>query len=90
MPYNFLNTDKKMIVDAIMQDATTTTDANTQQTPHVYYLDGPGGTGKTTVYNTLIAMLSQKNIKVCPTITNKYLCGQSKKPIIQSYCAVSF
>ncbi|XP_064643567.1 ATP-dependent DNA helicase PIF1-like [Lineus longissimus] len=67
LPYELLNNDQRLIVDTIITASINTSDPNSQIQPHVYYLDGPGGTGKTTVYNTIISMLSIRNIKVHAT-----------------------
>jgi hypothetical protein len=64
LPYELLNDDQRLIVDTIITASTNASNPDSQNQPHIYYLDGPGGTGKTTVYNTIISMLSSRNIKV--------------------------
>ena len=60
-----LNEEQRLLVDEILQalqeiDQAITTECRT------YFLDGPGGTGKTMVYNTLIAICRCRGVKVAP------------------------
>ena len=57
---SLLNDDQAKIVNTIMNDVMH--GDNSQ--PNLHYVDGPAGTGKTMVYNTLICLLKSKNIPV--------------------------
>lgn len=54
-----LNSKQREIYDIILQEL-----ENTHSTTRLYYVDGPGGTGKTTLYNTIVASLSPQGYKV--------------------------
>jgi primosomal protein N' len=57
-----LNTEQRQFVDVVLNALeTATTDAN--PSCQAYYLDGPGGSGKTRVYNTLIATAHGKGLQ---------------------------
>ena len=58
-PYNQLNAEQKVIVDQVLKTA-----REDNLGPKCYYLDGPGGSGKTFVYTTIFNLLSAENIKV--------------------------
>ena len=58
-----LNEDQRALVDSILQAIDTITSGCPPKC-HAYFLDGPGGSGKTRVYNTLISYLNCKHIKV--------------------------
>lgn len=60
-PYdvNALNFKQREIYDIILKEL-----QNTQSTTTLYYVDGPGGTGKTTLYNTIAASLAPQGYKV--------------------------
>ena len=53
-----LNDDQRLLVDEVLQAV--------QDVNRAYFLDGPGGTVKTMVYNTLIAKLRSLDLKVAP------------------------
>ena len=55
-----LNEDQAKIVNEIFDEALN--GDNTK--PNLHYLDGPAGTGKTLIYNTLISLLKSRNIPV--------------------------
>ncbi|XP_054289208.1 uncharacterized protein LOC129004674 [Macrosteles quadrilineatus] len=57
--YNNLNDKQKEFVDAVIQ---TLDDESSG--PKCFFLDGPGGTGKTFVYNTLYHLCRSRNIIV--------------------------
>lgn len=58
-----LNEDQRLLVDEVLQ---AVQDFNCETNPQcrAYFLDGPGGTGKTMIYNTLIAQLRSMDLKV--------------------------
>ena len=53
-----LNHDQRLIHDTIVNAITTNSDQN------CYFVDGPAGTGKTFLYNTLVHNLQALGIKV--------------------------
>lgn len=57
-----LNDEQKMLVDAILQAL----DEIKQEVAQcrAYFLDGPGGSGKTMIYNTLIAYMHTQHLNV--------------------------
>ena len=57
---SILNEKQKEIVD----DVRARVQRNDVSEANVYYLDGPAGTGKTMVYNTLISLLRSQEKKV--------------------------
>ena len=59
--YNKLNFDQKEIVDIILQ-VSNIIDYNGFK---CFYIDGPGGSGKTFVYRTLYNLLKSQNKKIC-------------------------
>ena len=58
--YNMLNNKQKNIVDKILE-VTNVIDYNGSS----FYIDGPGGSGKTFVYTTLYNLLKSQNKNVC-------------------------
>ena len=56
-----LNEMQSEVVGHILNKVDYTSDCNE---PQIFYLDGPAGTGKTMVYNTLISLLRTKGIPV--------------------------
>ncbi|XP_058790186.1 uncharacterized protein LOC131663673 [Phymastichus coffea] len=59
--YNTLNPQQKEIVDIVFEAA-----HNLHYTgPRCIYMDGPGGSGKTYVYETIYYKLTSENIKIC-------------------------
>ena len=59
--YSQLNEQQKEIADEVLSAVST----DTYNGNNCIYIDGPGGSGKTFIYNTLYHLLSSKNIKVC-------------------------
>ena len=57
--YNKLNNQQKIIVDTIMNSV-----RKKNNSQNCFYLDGPGGTGKTFIYSTLYHMLIKINVSV--------------------------
>jgi hypothetical protein len=58
-----LNLKQREAVDCILDHVDTDTE-NDITAPRIYFLDGPGGTGKTMVYNTLIAAVRSRGKQV--------------------------
>ena len=59
-----LNPEQRALVETIFRDVSEVQ----QEFPpkcRTYFLDGPGGSGKTMVYNTLCSALRARRIKVC-------------------------
>ncbi|XP_058789100.1 uncharacterized protein LOC131663051 [Phymastichus coffea] len=59
--YNNLNTLQKKIVD-LVNNAVTDENYNG---PTCIFMEGPGGSGKTYVYETMYDLLTSKNVEVC-------------------------
>ena len=57
-----LNTDQRMLVDYVLEDLNAIRQGEAPQC-RAYFLDGPGGSGKTMVYNTLISFCRSQGIK---------------------------
>ena len=49
-----LNQQQLLLVNTVLQALDSVQNGHSQEA-HAYFVDGPGGSGKTTVYNTLIA-----------------------------------
>lgn len=60
---NKLNKEQHQLVDAVLS-ALTYVESGSPPKSHALFLDGPGGSGKTMVYNTLISLLRSKNKQV--------------------------
>lgn len=60
-----LNERQKDVFDSVISAATTSSISN-----KVFFLDGPGGTGKTFLYNTLITYLKANNYKCIPVASS--------------------
>jgi hypothetical protein len=58
-----LNDEQSMLVDSVLQDLAAIREGQPPQT-RAYFLDGPGGSGKTMVYNTLISCCRSQGVKV--------------------------
>ena len=58
-----LNHEQRMIVDSILKDLHEISQGQRAKC-RAHFLDGPGGSGKTTVYNTLIASCRGDGVKV--------------------------
>ena len=65
-----LNEMQRYMYDVIMQNVEEVQAGVTSQC-RAYFLDGPGGSGKTMLYNTLISALRARNHKV---FINKIYC----------------
>ena len=61
-----LNTDQRMLVDHVLEDLNAIRQGEAPKC-RAYFLDGPGGSGKTMVYNTLISFCRSQGIKVAPS-----------------------
>ena len=61
-----LNTDQRMLVDHVLEDLNAIRQGEAPKC-RAYFLDGPGGSGKTMVYNTLISYCRSQGIKVAPS-----------------------
>lgn len=61
--YNQLNEKQKEIVDKILE--VVISEDKTKLSNTCFYLDGPGGSGKTYVYTTLYHLLKSKGKKIC-------------------------
>ena len=61
-----LNTDQRMLVDHVLDDLNAIRQGEAPKC-RAYFLDGPGGSGKTMVYNTLISFCRSQGIKVAPS-----------------------
>jgi hypothetical protein len=61
-----LNADQRRMIDLIMEDLDDIRNGQHQKC-RAYFLDGPGGSGKTMVYNTLIAYFRSQAIHVAPS-----------------------
>ena len=59
--YNMLNDEQKNIVDKILE-ISNVIDYNGSR---CFYIDGPGGSGKTSVYTKLYNLLKSQNKNVC-------------------------
>ena len=59
--YHQLNVEQKEIVDNILSCSNSVDYTR----PRCFYIDGPGGTGKTFVYNTIYNLLRGQNKNVC-------------------------
>lgn len=62
--YEYLNEKQKEIVDVILKKCDANTNESTTETS-CFYIDGPGGSGKTFVYTTLYSLLKKRNKNVC-------------------------
>lgn len=58
-----LNKEQSQMVNSVLHDLTQLNEGNTSLC-RAYFLDGPGGSGKTMVYNTLISTCRSQHIKV--------------------------
>ena len=58
-----LNQEQEQIVTGVMAALDDSTSSN-EPKARTFFLDGPGGTGKTTVYNRLISTFLSKGLKV--------------------------
>ena len=58
-----LNNDQRVIVDEVLQAVNQVQQGDSPK-PRAYFIDGPGGSGKTMVYNTLISWFRCNNLKV--------------------------
>ena len=65
--YSKMNNEQKNIVDEILNSLNHGNDnrATTQSTNKCIFIDGPAGTGKTYIYNTLFNLLTSKKLIVC-------------------------
>ena len=65
MEENFakLNNNQRVIVYEVLQAVNQVQQGDSQK-PRAYFIDGPGGSGKTMVYNTLISWFRCNNLKV--------------------------
>ena len=61
-----LNTDQRMLVDHVLEDLNAIRQGEAPKC-RAYFLDGPGGSGKTMVYNTLISFCRSQGIRVAPS-----------------------
>jgi hypothetical protein len=61
-----LNNEQRALVDAVLQAIHNITDGQAPQC-RAFFLDGPGGSGKTMVYNTLIAHCRSQGVLVAST-----------------------
>lgn len=57
--YNQLNAEQKEIVDIVLKSCEDVNNADLK----CFYVDGPGGTGKTFVYNTIYNLLRRNGKK---------------------------
>lgn len=62
-----LNQEQEQIVTGVMAALDDSTSSN-EPKARTFFLDGPGGTGKTTVYNRLISTFLSKGLKVIKII----------------------
>jgi primosomal protein N' len=58
-----LNDEQRMLVDGVIQDLDEIRNGNAARS-RTYFLDGPGGSGKTMCYNTLISYCRSQGVKV--------------------------
>ena len=61
-----LNSEQRMLVDSILQDLDEIRDGHPPRN-RAYFLEGPGGSGKTMCYNTLISYCRSQGVKVAST-----------------------
>jgi hypothetical protein len=61
-----LNPEQRVLVDEVLEALEEIKQGHAPKC-RAYFLDGPGGTGKTMVYNTLLACCRSQNIKVSPS-----------------------
>ncbi|XP_044012567.1 uncharacterized protein LOC122855319 [Aphidius gifuensis] len=61
--YRQLNVKQKAIVDSIFE--VVMSDNKAKSLKRCYYVDGPGGSGKTFIYTTLYHLLKSKGKKIC-------------------------
>ena len=61
--YHQLNNDQRLIVDVMVNELRNGSEPSTHR-PRAYFVDAPGGTGKTFVFNTLIAKALSEGLKV--------------------------
>jgi len=59
-----LNNDQEMAYNSVMNSVMNSVDCETSET--CFFIDGPGGTGKTFLYNTIIKSLIRNQKNVCP------------------------
>ena len=59
-----LNPEQKNLVTTILSSVEASMKDDTPHECRAFFLDGPGGTGKTMVYNTLMAALRADGLKV--------------------------
>lgn len=58
-----MNEEQEHVINTILQCQQTISQGMNPPTT-AFFIDGPGGTGKTTMYNRLIATFHKKNLKV--------------------------
>ncbi|KAB0792783.1 hypothetical protein PPYR_00660 [Photinus pyralis] len=63
--YEHLNEKQKQIVDIILDQCDDDINESIVSEPPCFYIDGPGGSGKTYVYTTLYSLLKKKNKNIC-------------------------
>ncbi|XP_011678644.2 ATP-dependent DNA helicase PIF1-like [Strongylocentrotus purpuratus] len=61
-----MNEEQEHVINTILQCQQTISQGMNPPTT-AFFIDGPGGTGKTTMYNRLIATFHKKNLKVSAT-----------------------
>ena len=59
-----MNSDQCFIYDTIMNDIRTFGSTVSTDRPRVHFIDAPGGTGKTFVFNAIIAAALSQHHKV--------------------------
>ncbi|KAK7089794.1 hypothetical protein V1264_024238 [Littorina saxatilis] len=59
-----LNEEQSLLISSVLQDLAEVNEGKYTSSCRTYFLDGPGGSGKTMVYNTLISTCRSQHIKV--------------------------
>ena len=73
IPVEKLNAEQQHVVHTFLNEVNEEPQDGSLPSSHMYFLDGPGGSGKTTVYNTLISVLQKHNHKVILIFTPSHV-----------------
>ena len=59
-----LNSDQRFIFDAIINEVRDFGEGVCRDRPRVYFIDAPGGTGKTFIFNAIVSAVLSRNLNV--------------------------
>lgn len=62
--YDSLNSDQRLIFDTIVNEVREFGPNVCRDRPRVYFIDAPGGTGKTFVFNSIVSAVLSRNLNV--------------------------